>query len=184
MGWPLGEVVFVAVFACQIDGKAPLVGVADVAQPAQRQRGAIDELSGDIGEPAAVAHGDAGQGGPTFAGAVVEAVEQSEFLVDSGGVLATASYRAPGQDSAYRPPAVSSTPASGAAAPGAGVAQVGVQVERGLRVLAQDLADRAPVGARVEGVDAGSTGRSRPDPSDPCPAPSNSCTIQATIRSS
>src|SRR5258708_33745520 len=71
-GWlAAGQVVvLVVVVAGAVDRESPGAGVADVAEPAQRQFAAVGQFPGDVGELAAEAHVDAGELGPALAGAV------------------------------------------------------------------------------------------------------------------
>src|SRR5258708_27848550 len=71
-GWlAAGQVVvLVVVVAGAVDRESPGAGVADVAEPAQRQFAAVGQFPGDVGELAAEAHVDAGELGPALAGAL------------------------------------------------------------------------------------------------------------------
>ena len=58
----------VVVVAGAVDGELPLAGGADVAQPAQLERGAVGQSGVDVAEVPAVADVQAGDLRPAFAG--------------------------------------------------------------------------------------------------------------------
>ena len=66
----------VVVVAGAVDGKAPAGGGSGVAEPAERQGGAVGELAGDVGELAVPADSDAGELWPPLAGPGGEVLPQ------------------------------------------------------------------------------------------------------------
>src|ERR1022692_513698 len=66
----------VVVVAGAVDRELPLVGGADVAQPAEPERGGVGQGRFDVAEGPAVAYLQAGDLGPAFAGPAAQALFQ------------------------------------------------------------------------------------------------------------
>ena len=66
------ERVFEVVVAGSVDGEAPEVGGAAVAQSAELDHGCVRVASVDVGEVGSEAHVDAGEFGPAVSGVVGE----------------------------------------------------------------------------------------------------------------